>query len=77
VRFLFLDGSPWGSRREELSCRKRRFPGRSHYTLGQDGWEEVAHYALTCAAEHATAKERVAFALTVLSSRQGIVVAGA
>jgi pimeloyl-ACP methyl ester carboxylesterase len=24
----------------------REFPGRSHYTLGQDGWEEVADYAL-------------------------------
>jgi pimeloyl-ACP methyl ester carboxylesterase len=23
------------------------FPGRTHYTLGQDGWEEVADYALT------------------------------
>jgi pimeloyl-ACP methyl ester carboxylesterase len=27
----------------------REFPGRSHYTLGQDGWEEVADYALTWA----------------------------
>lgn len=25
----------------------RNFPGRTHYTLGQDGWEEVADYALT------------------------------
>jgi pimeloyl-ACP methyl ester carboxylesterase len=24
----------------------KEFPGRSHYTLGQDGWEEVADYAL-------------------------------
>jgi pimeloyl-ACP methyl ester carboxylesterase len=24
----------------------REFPGRSHYTLGQDGWEEVADFAL-------------------------------
>jgi hypothetical protein len=22
------------------------FPGRTHYTLGQEGWEEVADYAL-------------------------------
>ena len=22
------------------------FPGRSHFTIGQDGWEEVADYAL-------------------------------
>lgn len=25
----------------------KNFPGRTHYTLGQDGWEEVAAYALT------------------------------
>src|SRR5829696_3261145 len=30
------------------------FPGRSHYTVGQDGWEEVADYALEWAKEHAT-----------------------
>ena len=24
----------------------REFPGRSHYTLGQDGWEDVADYVL-------------------------------
>jgi pimeloyl-ACP methyl ester carboxylesterase len=29
------------------------FPGRSHYTLGQAGWEEVADYALDWAVEHA------------------------
>ena len=29
------------------------FPGRSHYTLGQEGWEEVADYALDWAVEHA------------------------
>jgi pimeloyl-ACP methyl ester carboxylesterase len=28
------------------------FPGRSHYTLGQPGWEEVADYALDWAVEH-------------------------
>jgi pimeloyl-ACP methyl ester carboxylesterase len=31
----------------------REFPDRSHYTLGQDGWEEVADYALGWAVEHA------------------------
>jgi pimeloyl-ACP methyl ester carboxylesterase len=31
----------------------REFPGRSHYTVGQDGWEEVADYALEWAVEHA------------------------
>ena len=32
----------------------KEFPGRSHYTVGQDGWEEVADYALGWAEEHAT-----------------------
>jgi hypothetical protein len=31
----------------------KAFPGRAHYTLGQDGWEEVADYALDWAKEHA------------------------
>ena len=31
------------------------FPGRSHYTLGQPGWEEVADYALDWSVEHAAA----------------------
>ena len=31
----------------------REFPGRSHYTVGQPGWEEVADFALAWAAEHA------------------------
>ena len=31
----------------------RVFPGRAHYTLGQDGWEEVADYALGWAKAHA------------------------
>ena len=32
----------------------KEFEGRSHYTVGQDGWEEVADYALGWAEEHAT-----------------------
>ena len=32
----------------------KEFPGRSHYTVGQDGWEEVADYALVWAEEKAT-----------------------
>ncbi len=28
----------------------KEFPGRSHYTLGQEGWEEVADFALSWAA---------------------------
>jgi pimeloyl-ACP methyl ester carboxylesterase len=32
----------------------REFPGRSHFTIGQEGWEEVADFALDWAMEHAT-----------------------
>jgi pimeloyl-ACP methyl ester carboxylesterase len=35
------------------------YPGRSHYTVGQDGWEEVADYALEWAKEHATTRPAV------------------
>ena len=31
----------------------KEFPDRSHFTLGQAGWEEVADYALDWAVEHA------------------------
>ena len=31
----------------------REFPGRTHFTLGQPGWEEVADFALDWASEHA------------------------
>ena len=31
----------------------REFERRSHFTLGQEGWEEVADYALSWAVEHA------------------------
>ncbi|HTX09131.1 MAG TPA: alpha/beta fold hydrolase [Solirubrobacteraceae bacterium] len=31
----------------------REFPGRSHFTIGQEGWEEVADLALEWALEHA------------------------
>jgi hypothetical protein len=34
----------------------KEFPARSHFTVGQDGWEEVADYALEWATEHATAR---------------------
>ena len=29
----------------------KEFPGRSHCTLGQEGWEDVADYALDGAAQ--------------------------
>ena len=30
----------------------KEFPGRTHYIVGQDGWEEVADYALAWAESH-------------------------
>ena len=30
----------------------KEFPGRTHYVVGQDGWEEIADYALTWAEGH-------------------------
>jgi hypothetical protein len=32
------------------------FPGRSHWTCGEPGWEEIADHALDWAAEHAGAR---------------------
>lgn len=37
----------------------REFPGRSHFTLGQPGWEEVADYALDWAVRAVAASEPV------------------
>ena len=33
----------------------KEFPGRTHYILGQDGWEEVADYVLDWAMKHSRA----------------------
>lgn len=33
----------------------REFAGRSHLTIGQDGWRDVADYALSWAVDHTTA----------------------
>jgi hypothetical protein len=41
-------------RRSEAVTDYKEFPGRSQYTVGQDGWEEVADYALDWAAKNAT-----------------------
>jgi pimeloyl-ACP methyl ester carboxylesterase len=46
-------------RRSDAVTELKEFPGRSHYTLGQDGWEEVADYALDWATEHAAAATAV------------------
>lgn len=40
----------------------KEFPERSHYTLGQNGWEEVADYALDWALDRAVARPRAALA---------------
>jgi pimeloyl-ACP methyl ester carboxylesterase len=32
--------------KSEAVTELKEFPGRSHYTLGEEGWEEVADYAL-------------------------------
>ncbi len=39
-------------RHSQSVTRYKEFAGRTHYTLGQDGWEEVADYALDWAADH-------------------------
>jgi pimeloyl-ACP methyl ester carboxylesterase len=39
--------------KSEALTEYKEFPGRSHFTVGQDGWEEVADYALDWAVEHA------------------------
>ena len=33
------------------------FPGRAHYTIGQDGWEQVADNALTWATHNTQARQ--------------------
>jgi alpha-beta hydrolase superfamily lysophospholipase len=38
-------------RHSEAITAYKEFPGRSHYTLGQPGWEEVADYALDWATQ--------------------------
>ena len=40
-------------RKSKAPTEYKEFPGRSHYTVGQDGWEEVADYALDWATKHA------------------------
>lgn len=39
--------------KSEAITEYKEFPGRAHFTIGQDGWEEVADYALRWAVEHA------------------------
>jgi alpha-beta hydrolase superfamily lysophospholipase len=42
-------------RRSKAVTAYKEFPERSHYTLGEPGWEEVADYALDWAMENAKA----------------------
>jgi pimeloyl-ACP methyl ester carboxylesterase len=44
-------------RKTKAVTEYKEFPERTHYTLGQEGWEEVADYALEWALRHST--ERV------------------
>ena len=44
------------SRSKAITAYKE-FPDRSHYTLGQAGWEEVADYALDWALEASSASQ--------------------
>jgi pimeloyl-ACP methyl ester carboxylesterase len=39
--------------KSEAAVDYKEFPGRSHYTLGQEGWEAVADYALDWAEKNA------------------------
>jgi len=39
----------------EAVTEYREFPGRSHWTVGEPGWEELADYALSWALEHTAA----------------------
>ena len=42
-------------RKSSAITEYKEFPGRSHYIIGQDGWEEVADYALDWALRAADA----------------------
>lgn len=45
-------------RKSKAITAYKDFPGRTHYTLGQDGWEEVADYALSWAEAHTGNRSR-------------------
>jgi pimeloyl-ACP methyl ester carboxylesterase len=40
-------------RQSPSATDSKEYPGRTHFTAGMDGWEEVADYALNWALEHA------------------------
>jgi pimeloyl-ACP methyl ester carboxylesterase len=41
--------------KSKAAAEFKEYPGRAHFTMVQDGWEQVADYALDWAVEHATA----------------------
>lgn len=41
--------------RAQSATEYKEYPGRAHFIAGEDGWEEVADYALSWATEHARA----------------------
>jgi hypothetical protein len=45
--------------RSQAVTAYKEFPGRSHFTVGEEGWEDVADYALDWAVEHAAAPANV------------------
>ena len=49
---MAVDQMPLQHYRTNSATDYKEFPGRSHYTVGQEGWEEVAGYALDWAVEH-------------------------
>jgi len=44
-------------RKSKAVTEYKKFPERTHYTLGQNGWEDVADYALDWAVDHASKTE--------------------
>jgi hypothetical protein len=46
----------------------RQYPDRSHFTIGQIGWETVADYSLDWSAQHAKARSVATYADVPLRS---------
>jgi len=45
-------------RKSKVTVEYKEFPERTHYTLGQEGWEQVADYALDWALNHSSSQAR-------------------
>jgi alpha-beta hydrolase superfamily lysophospholipase len=50
-------------RKSKAITEYKDYPERTHYTLGQDGWEEVADFALAWAGSHAAPTSETAVAV--------------